>query len=172
MKAREVAHRRLSHRPQGAKSRSPQTRRKGNGHDLDRLWRDRQTISNRRDAPLSRSAPSPASPAFPAAGKSTFHNRHALRCRSALAQRRTGRLRASMTKVEGLEYLRQGDRDRPVAHRSHSALQPRDLYRRLHQYSRLVRRPPRKPRRAATNPAASPSTSKAGAAKQCHRRRR
>ena len=38
---------------------------------------------------------------------------------------------------------RQGDRHRPVADRPHAALQPRDLYRRLHADPRMVRRPAR-----------------------------
>ena len=62
--------------------------------------------------------------------------------------------------------LRQGDRDRPVAHRPHPALQPGDLHRRLHPDPRLVRRPARKRRRAATSRAASASTSRAAAARR------
>ena len=38
---------------------------------------------------------------------------------------------------------RQGDRHRPVADRPHAALEPGDLYRRLHADPRMVRRPAR-----------------------------
>jgi excinuclease ABC subunit A len=41
----------------------------------------------------------------------------------------------------GARASRQGHRHRPVADRPHAALQPRDLYRRLHADPRLVRRP-------------------------------
>ena len=61
---------------------------------------------------------------------------------------------------------RQGHRHRPVADRPHPALQPGDLHRRLHPDPRLVRRPARKRRRAATSPAASASTSRAAAARR------
>ena len=61
---------------------------------------------------------------------------------------------------------RQGHRYRPVADRPHPALQPSDLHRRLHHDPRLVRRPAREPRRAATSPAASASTSRAAAARR------
>ena len=60
---------------------------------------------------------------------------------------------------------RQDHRHRPVADRPHAALQSGDLHRRLHADPRMVRRPARDPRRAATSPAASPSTSRAGAAR-------
>ena len=60
---------------------------------------------------------------------------------------------------------RQGGRHRPVADRPHAALQPGDLHRRLHAHPRLVRRPARSARRAATSPGASASTSRAAAAR-------
>ncbi len=65
----------------------------------------------------------------------------------------------------GRRASRQDHRYRPVADRPHAAQQSRDLYRRLHAHSRVVCRPARKPRPAATSPAASRSTSKAAAAK-------
>ena len=43
-------------------------------------------------------------------------------------------------RIDGLERDRQGDRHRPVADRPHAALEPGDLYRRLHADPRLVRR--------------------------------
>ena len=60
---------------------------------------------------------------------------------------------------------RQDHRHRPVADRPHAALEPGDLHRRLHADPRMVRRAARSPRRAATSPAASPSTSRAAAAR-------
>ena len=69
-------------------------------------------------------------------------------------------------KLTGLAISRQGDRHRSVADRPHAALQPGHLYRRLHPDPRLVRRPARERRRAATSPAASASTSRAAAARR------
>ena len=65
----------------------------------------------------------------------------------------------------GHRVPRQGGRHRPVADRPHAALQSRDLHRLLHAAARLVRRACPRPRRAATGPAASRSTSRAGAAR-------
>ena len=65
----------------------------------------------------------------------------------------------------GARAHRQDHRHRPVADRPHAALQPGDLYRRLHADPRMVRRPARERRRAATSPAASRSTSRAAAAR-------
>ncbi len=60
---------------------------------------------------------------------------------------------------------RQGDRHRPEPDRPHPALQPGDLYRRLHADPRLVRRTAGIQGAAAMRPAASASTSRAVAAK-------
>ena len=53
------------------------------------------------------------------------------------ASRKSGRTRSHRR----LRAHRQGHRHRPVADRPHAALEPGNLYRRLHAHPRLVRRP-------------------------------
>ena len=65
----------------------------------------------------------------------------------------------------GAGAYRQDHRHRPVADRPHPALEPRDLYRRLHADPRTGSPACPRPRRAATSPAVSPSTSRAAAAR-------
>ena len=65
----------------------------------------------------------------------------------------------------GAAARRQGDRHRPVAHRAHAALEPRDLHRRVHAHPRLCSRALPRRRCAATSPGATPSTSRAAAAR-------
>ena len=60
---------------------------------------------------------------------------------------------------------RQDRRHRPVAHRPHAALEPRDLYGTVRRYPRACSPPRPRRRRAAIKPDASPSTSRAAAAK-------
>ena len=90
--------------------------------------------------------------------------RHALQGDRAQAQRRQRSPRPARPH-RGAGAPRQDHRHRPVADRPHAALQPRDLYRRVHADPRVVRRPARSRRRAATSPAASASTSRAAAAR-------
>ena len=97
-------------------------------------------------------------------GKSTLLDRHALQVDRPQAQQRQRRRRAPRPH-RGARAYRQDHRHRPVADRPHAALEPRDLYRRLHADPRMVRRPARSRRRAATSPGASPSTSRAAAAR-------
>ena len=61
---------------------------------------------------------------------------------------------------------RQGHRHGPVADRAHAAVEPGHLHRRVRQHSQAVRRRPTRPRCAATCPAGSASTSRAGAARR------
>ena len=68
--------------------------------------------------------------------------RHALQGDRAQAQRRQ-RGPCPARPHRGARAPRQGDRHRPVADRPHAALQPRDLYRRVHADPRMVRRPAR-----------------------------
>ncbi len=75
-------------------------------------------------------------------GKSTLLDRHALQGRRPPAQRRPRRPRPARAD-RGPRIPRQGHRHRPVADRPHAALQPGDLYRRLHPDPRVVRRPAR-----------------------------
>ena len=98
-------------------------------------------------------------------GQVVLHHRHALRRRRARAERRP-RPRRQARQGHRPQPPRQGHRHRPVADRPHPALQPRHLHRRLHPDPRLVRRPARGAWRAATSPAASPSTSRAGGARR------
>ena len=91
-------------------------------------------------------------------------DRHALQGAGAPAQRRQ-RGPCPARPHRGPRAPRQDHRHRPVADRPHAALQPGDLHRRLHADPRMVRRPARERRRAATSPAASPSTSRAAAAR-------
>ena len=91
-------------------------------------------------------------------------HRHALQRGGAQVERRLARPRRARPH-RGPRAHRQDHRHRPVADRPHAALQPGDLHRRLHPDPRMVRRPARDARRAATSPAASPSTSKAAAAR-------
>ena len=65
--------------------------------------------------------------------------RYALQGGGAAAQRRAG-APGALRQARRPGAYRQGHRHRPVAHRPHAALQSRDLYRRLHAHSRLVRR--------------------------------
>ena len=91
-------------------------------------------------------------------------DRHAVQRRGAQVERRFARPRAARPH-RGPRAHRQDHRHRPVADRPHAALQPGDLHRRLHAHPRMVRRRCPNPRRAATSPAASPSTSRAAAAR-------
>ena len=68
--------------------------------------------------------------------------RHALQGDRAQAQRRERSPRPARPH-RGARAPRQDHRHRPVADRPHAALQPRDLYRRLHADPRMVRRPAR-----------------------------
>ena len=68
--------------------------------------------------------------------------RHALQRRGAQAQRRLARARPARPH-RGARAHRQDHRHRPVADRPHAALEPGDLYRRLHADPRVVRRPAR-----------------------------
>ena len=74
-----------------------------------------------------------------------LHDRHALRLRRACAQWRADAGGASR-EDRGAAISRQGDRHRSVADRPHPALQPRDVYGRVHADPRLVRRAARKRR--------------------------
>ena len=67
-------------------------------------------------------------------------HRHALQGRGAAAERRAG-APCPVRHDRGARASRQGHRHRPVADRPHAALEPGDLYRRLHADPRLVRRP-------------------------------
>ncbi len=69
-------------------------------------------------------------------------DRHALQGGGAQAQRRRASPRPARPH-RGPGAPRQDHRHRPVADRPHAALQPRDLYRRLHADPRMVRRPAR-----------------------------
>ena len=69
-------------------------------------------------------------------------DRHALQGDRAQAQQRQRRRRPARPH-RGAGAYRQDHRHRPVADRPHAALQPRDLYRRLHADPRMVRRPAR-----------------------------
>ena len=73
------------------------------------------------------------------------HHRHPPGRRQPRALNGARVLAGAHDKIKGLETLRQGHRDRPVADRPHPALEPRHLHRRLHPDPRLVRRPARKP---------------------------
>ena len=75
-------------------------------------------------------------------GKSTLAGRHALQGAGAPAQRRQ-RGPCPVRPHRGARAPRQGDRHRPVADRPHAALEPGDLYGRLHADPRMVRRPAR-----------------------------
>ena len=97
-------------------------------------------------------------------GKSTLADRHALQGAGAAAQRRQ-RGPCPVRPHRRHRASRQGHRHRPVADRPDAALQPRHLYGRVHADPRMVRRPARGARRAATSPAASRSTSRAAAAR-------
>ena len=90
--------------------------------------------------------------------------RYALQGDRAQAQRRL-RGPCPARPHRGPRASRQGDRHRPVADRPHAAQQPGDLYRRVHARSANGSRGCPRRRRAATSPAASPSTSRAGAAR-------
>ena len=68
------------------------------------------------------------------------HHRHALQGGRAAAERRAG-APCPARHDRGPRASRQGHRHRPVAHRPHAALEPGDLYRRLHADPRMVRRP-------------------------------
>ena len=98
-------------------------------------------------------------------GKSTLLVDTLYKRGGAPAQRRLASRPAAARPHRGAGAHRQDHRHRPVADRPHAALQPGDLYRRLHADPRMVRRPAREPRRAATSPAASRSTSRAAAAR-------
>ena len=69
-------------------------------------------------------------------------DRHALQGDRAQAQQRQ-RGRRPARPHRGPRAYRQDHRHRPVADRPHAALQPRDLYRRVHADPRMVRRPAR-----------------------------
>ena len=75
-------------------------------------------------------------------GKSTLAHRHALQGAGAAAQRRA-RGPGPARPHRGPRAPRQDHRHRPVADRPHAALQPGDLYRRVHADPRMVRRPAR-----------------------------
>ena len=129
--------------PARAQIEVPAKRRKGNGHKLT-VHGARGQQPARTSPPRSRSAPSPASPASRArASRASPSTRSTPRAARTLNGARV--IAGPHDKITGLEYLRQGDRDRPVADRPHPALQPGDLHRRLHPDPRLVRRPARKP---------------------------
>ena len=69
-------------------------------------------------------------------------DRHALQGDRPQAEQRQRRRRPARPH-RGAGAYRQDHRHRPVADRPHAALEPRDLYRRLHADPRMVRRPAR-----------------------------
>ena len=75
-------------------------------------------------------------------GKSTLAGRHALQGAGAAAQRRQ-RGPCPVRPHRRARAPRQGHRHRPVADRPHAALEPGDLYGRVHADPRMVRRPAR-----------------------------
>ena len=75
-------------------------------------------------------------------GKSTLAGRHALQGAGAAAERRQ-RGPCPVRPHRRARAPRQGHRHRPVADRPHAALEPGDLYGRLHADPRMVRRPAR-----------------------------
>ena len=79
--------------------------------------------------PTSRSAPSPASPACPAAANHAGGRDALPRPRATAAQRRARRASREAHRDRRAGAPRQGHRHRPVADRPHAALQPGDLYR-------------------------------------------
>ncbi len=91
-------------------------------------------------------------------------DRHALQRGGAQVERRLACPRAARPH-RGPRAHRQDHRHRPVADRPHAALQSGHLHRRFHADPRMVRRACPNPRRAATSPAVSPSTSRAAAAR-------
>ena len=66
---------------------------------------------------------------------------------------------------------RQGDRDRPVAHRPHTAQQPRHLCRCLRRDTQPLHPAAQRPHQGATSPDDSPSTSAVAAANTARSRR-
>ena len=74
---------------------------------------------------------------------------------------------ASIERIEGLEHLDKIIDIDQSPDRPHAALEPGDLHRRLHADPRVVRRPARSQGARLSSPAASPSTSRAGAARRC-----
>ena len=97
-------------------------------------------------------------------GKSTLVNEvlyKAVANRLHRAKQRPGAHR----RISGLEQIGQGHRHRPVADRAHAALQPGHLHRAVRPDPRPVLAHAGGPRRAGTSPAASRSTSRAGAAR-------
>ena len=97
-------------------------------------------------------------------GKSTLVDRHALQGAGAALERRQ-RSPCPLRPHRRHRAPRQSHRHRPVADRPHAALESRHLYRRVHAHSRTGSPACPRQRRAATSPAASPSTSRAGAAR-------
>jgi excinuclease ABC subunit A len=73
-------------------------------------------------------------------GKSTLTIETLFKTAAMPAERRA-RDAGALRDDQGLRTSRQGDRHRPAPDRPHAAVEPRDLYRRLHPDPRLVRRP-------------------------------
>ena len=108
---------------------------------------------------------SPALPAFPAAASRPWCSIPSTPCWQDTCTVLEKTFRPLMTRVKGLELSGQGGRYRPVADRPYATLQSRDLHRLLHDRSVTGSRACPRPRRGATNPGVSRSTSRAGAAK-------
>ena len=160
---RDQPHRRLPHRP----PRDPAPRQAPQGHRQDASPSTAPPPTTSRDVTAK----------LPARHLHLRHRRQRLAASPSLTidtlyagrrprPERRAHPRRPATTASRPRASRQGHRHRPVADRPHPALQPGDLHRRLHPDPRLVRRPPRKRRRAATSPAASASTSRAAAARR------
>ena len=81
------------------------------------------------------------------------------------AERRDNGMPGKRRRNRGHGKSRQGHRHRPVAHRTHAALQPGDLYGRVQRYPRAVRQDAGREGARLRRRDASPSTSRAAAAR-------
>ena len=150
---RRLAHRQVSHRRAGDRDAGAARHRPAPHPESDQRARQQSEERHRRNParPVHRRHRRLGRRQVDAAG------RHALPRGGAPPQRRQRGPRAARP-ARRARTPRQGDRHRPVADRPHAALEPRDLHRRVHADPRMVRRPARRRRRAATSRGASRST--------------